>query len=107
MLWPDMPIDCVVSLGTGDVPRQPRAKAMSTYLETGTILIENACSVERPDEALANTLPMSGCHYYRCVGGSPSSYRVSCCHVLHVVATSRQDRPAWPSCAAFLRGHPA
>ena len=45
MLFPDSPIDCVVSLGCGSTPPRPRPRGMSTYLDTGNMLIESACNV--------------------------------------------------------------
>ena len=40
MIWPDVPIDCLVSLGSGAVPTTRREKSMSAYLDTGSVLIE-------------------------------------------------------------------
>lgn len=65
-LWPDVPIDCLVSLGCGGTPLQKRERSMSAYLETGNVLIESACSVERTDAALCTLLPMiPGIRYFR------------------------------------------
>lgn len=65
-LWPDTPIDCVVSLGAGAVPVVRRPKSMSSYLDTGNVLIESACSIERVDESLATLAPMiPGLKYFR------------------------------------------
>ncbi|KAK9820032.1 hypothetical protein WJX72_005289 [[Myrmecia] bisecta] len=58
LLWPDAPIDCLVSLGSGSVPVRPREKSMSAYLDTGSVLIESACSVERVDMLLSTLLPL-------------------------------------------------
>ena len=43
LLWPDAPIDSLVSLGSGAVPLQRREKSMSAYLDIGSVLIE-ACT---------------------------------------------------------------
>lgn len=65
-LWPDVPIDCLVSMGCGATPLQKRERSMSAYLETGNVLIESACSVERTDAALCTLLPMiPGIRYFR------------------------------------------
>lgn len=41
---------------------------MSSYLDTGSVLIESASEVERTNAALATLLSMvPGIHYYRCV----------------------------------------
>jgi hypothetical protein len=58
LLWPDAPIDVFVSVGTGSTPAGRRDRGMSSYVDTGNILIESATSVERVHEALATTLPM-------------------------------------------------
>ena len=40
LLWPDVPVSCLVSLGSGAVPMQRREKSMSAYLDIGSVLIE-------------------------------------------------------------------
>jgi predicted acylesterase/phospholipase RssA len=65
MLYPDVKVDCVVSLGVGIVPTAPRAKAVSSYFETGSAVIEGASTVSRAHEALSCMLDMSGCLYER------------------------------------------
>ncbi|XP_048595757.1 phospholipase A I isoform X2 [Brassica napus] len=57
LLWPDTKIDCLVSIGSGSVPTRVR-KGGWRYLDTGQVLIESACSVERVEEALSTLLPM-------------------------------------------------
>jgi hypothetical protein len=66
MLYPEVPIDCVVSLGVGSVPEAARPRAMSSYFETGTAVVESAVGVERAHEALCAMLDLSGCLYERC-----------------------------------------
>ncbi|XP_061347864.1 phospholipase A I-like isoform X2 [Gastrolobium bilobum] len=57
LLWPDTKIDCLVSLGCGSTPTRVR-KGGWRYLDTGQVLIESACSVDRVEEALSTLLPM-------------------------------------------------
>ncbi|XP_054777187.1 phospholipase A I-like isoform X1 [Prosopis cineraria] len=57
LLWPDTKIDCLVSIGCGSVPTKLR-KGGWRYLDTGQVLIESACSVDRVEEALSTLLPM-------------------------------------------------
>ncbi|KAG6641648.1 phospholipase A I-like isoform X1 [Carya illinoinensis] len=57
LLWPDTRIDCLVSIGCGSVPTKVR-KGGWRYLDTGQVLIESACSVDRVEEALSALLPM-------------------------------------------------
>ncbi|XP_077219901.1 phospholipase A I-like protein isoform X2 [Tasmannia lanceolata] len=65
LLWPDTQIDCLVSIGCGSVPTKVR-KGGWRYLDTGQVLIESACSVERVEEALNTLLPMlPEIHYFR------------------------------------------
>ncbi|XP_058093456.1 phospholipase A I isoform X2 [Magnolia sinica] len=65
LLWPDTRIDCLVSVGCGSVPTKVR-KGGWRYLDTGQVLIESACSVDRVDEALNALLPMlPEIHYFR------------------------------------------
>ncbi|ONI10026.1 hypothetical protein PRUPE_4G024000 [Prunus persica] len=65
LLWPDTRIDCLVSIGCGSVPTKVR-KGGWRYLDTGQVLIESACSVERVEEALSTLLPMlPGMQYFR------------------------------------------
>lgn len=66
MLYPDIPIDCVVSMGVGLAPSASRPRGMHSYLDMGSAVVESACSVDRPHEALACMLDMSGCVYERC-----------------------------------------
>ncbi|GFZ06323.1 phospholipase A I-like protein [Actinidia rufa] len=65
LLWPDTKIDCLVSIGCGSVPTKVR-KGGWRYLDTGQVLIESACSVDRVEEALSALLPMlPEIHYFR------------------------------------------
>ncbi|XP_042509238.1 phospholipase A I isoform X1 [Macadamia integrifolia] len=57
LLWPDSKIDCLVSIGCGSVPTKAR-KGGWRYLDTGQVLIESACSVDRVEEELNTLLPM-------------------------------------------------
>ncbi|PNY12712.1 tryptophan synthase beta chain 2 chloroplastic-like [Trifolium pratense] len=65
LLWPDTKIDCLVSIGCGSVPTKIR-KGGWRYMDTGQVLVESACSVDRVEEALSTLLPMlPEIHYYR------------------------------------------
>ncbi|GKV16049.1 hypothetical protein SLEP1_g26757 [Rubroshorea leprosula] len=65
LLWPDAKIDCLVSLGCGSVPTKVRRGGWR-YLDTGQVLIESACSVDRVEEAVSTLLPMlPGIQYFR------------------------------------------
>ncbi|XP_012444889.1 phospholipase A I isoform X3 [Gossypium raimondii] len=57
LLWPDTKIDCIVSIGCCSLPIKAR-KGGWRYLDTGQVLIESACSVDRAEEALSILLPM-------------------------------------------------
>ncbi|KAL5972699.1 Phospholipase A I [Asimina triloba] len=57
LLWPDTRIDCLLSVGCGSVPTKVR-KGGWRYLDTGQVLIESACSVDRAEEALDALMPM-------------------------------------------------
>ncbi|CAI9087783.1 OLC1v1021952C1 [Oldenlandia corymbosa var. corymbosa] len=57
LLWPDARIDSLVSLGCCSVPTKVR-KGGWRYLDTGQVLIESACSVDRVEEALSTLLTM-------------------------------------------------
>jgi hypothetical protein len=67
LLWPELDMECVVSLGCGVPAPGRRERSMSAYLEMGSILIESACSTDRVHEALATLLPAARTQYYRCV----------------------------------------
>jgi len=65
-LWPNTPIEVLVSVGTGSTPKSRRDKGLSAFMDTGNILIESATSVERVHEALATMTPlMPNMKYYR------------------------------------------
>ncbi|CAI9756592.1 unnamed protein product [Fraxinus pennsylvanica] len=65
LLWPDAKIDCLVSIGCGSTPTKVR-KGGWRYLDTGQVLIESACSVDRVEEALSALIPMlPSVHYFR------------------------------------------
>jgi len=65
LLWPDTPIDCLVSVGCGSIPTKTR-KGGWRYFDTGQVLIESACAVDRVEEALDTLIPMlPEIHYFR------------------------------------------
>lgn len=59
-LWPDRQIECVVSVGTGEVPRVKRKDASSFHrlIDASEVMLESSCNVERVDEALGTLLPL-------------------------------------------------
>ncbi|KAK8947196.1 hypothetical protein KSP39_PZI006961 [Platanthera zijinensis] len=57
LLWPDTRIDCLVSIGCCSVPIKVR-KGGWRYLDTGQVLIESACSVERVEETMDTLMPL-------------------------------------------------
>ena len=58
-LWPESSIDCLVSIGSGNIPLTKREKnTVSSYLDIGSVLIESACDVSRVDAILSTLLPM-------------------------------------------------
>jgi len=64
--WPGVPVDVLVSLGSGGTPPRPRdASAISRYIDAGAVLVEAACDVYRADDALALLAPAAGVHYHR------------------------------------------
>eukprot|EP00775_Hariotina_reticulata_P011345 gene11345-11494_t len=66
LLHPQLPIDCLVSLGCGAEPPQERSKGLSAVIDTGAVLLESACSVDRVHEALVTTMTLiPGAAYYR------------------------------------------
>ena len=65
-LWPDTPVDVLVSIGSGDTPPARRERSVSTYLETGNVLIESATDTQRVAAALATLAPLvPGLRYFR------------------------------------------
>lgn len=52
-LWPHANVSVLVSIGTGSTPPSKRSKGLSSFMETGNIIIESATSVDRVHEALA------------------------------------------------------
>ena len=70
-LWPDTPVDVLVSIGSGDTPPARRERSVSTYLETGNVLIESATDTQRIAAALATLAPLvPGLRYFRCAAAS-------------------------------------
>eukprot|EP00898_Chlorokybus_atmophyticus_P001815 jgi/Chlat1/2634/Chrsp178S02477 len=64
-LWPDLPIECLVSVGSGVAPPKIRGKSWR-YIDTGQVLVESACSTHRTEEALETLLPLlPNLSYYR------------------------------------------
>ena len=82
-LWPHTPVDCLVSLGSGSVPITKREKSMSAYLDTGSVLIESACNVERIAAVLYTLAPfVPNFKYYRSVSMAGEGWAVHCSALL-------------------------
>ncbi|CAI5466949.1 unnamed protein product [Closterium sp. Yama58-4] len=66
LLWPDLPLDCVVSLGCGSAPPKLRGRPGWRVADTGQVLAEAATSVEQADLAFESVMPMlPDVKYYR------------------------------------------
>ncbi|CAI6003024.1 unnamed protein product [Closterium sp. NIES-65] len=66
LLWPDLPLDCVVSLGCGSAPPKLRGRPGWRVADTGQVLAEAATSVEQADLAFESVIPMlPDVKYYR------------------------------------------
>lgn len=64
LLYPDLPVEVLVSLGCGQAP--PEARSGKSIVDTGSLLVESACSTDRAHEALSTLLPLvPGTRYYR------------------------------------------
>ncbi|KAJ9566706.1 hypothetical protein OSB04_002672 [Centaurea solstitialis] len=57
LLWPDAKIDTLVSIGCCSVPIKARRGGWR-YLDTGQVLVESACSIERVEDMLSTLLAM-------------------------------------------------
>ncbi|XP_024984549.1 phospholipase A I-like isoform X2 [Cynara cardunculus var. scolymus] len=57
LLWPDAKIDTLVSIGCCSVPIKVRRGGWR-YLDTGQVLVESACSIERVEDMLSTLLSM-------------------------------------------------
>lgn len=88
LLWPEVQPELLISIGTGDTPQTKRGNSMSSFMDTGSILIESATSVRRVSEALATILPLvPGLTYHRFC-----SEDVRCGMELDEVDTAAWDR---------------
>lgn len=46
-LWPESSISALVSIGTGSTPISQRGTGISSFIDTGSVLIESATSVDQ------------------------------------------------------------
>eukprot|EP00198_Chlamydomonas_reinhardtii_P013397 XP_001702734.1 predicted protein [Chlamydomonas reinhardtii] len=66
LLWPNTPVEALVSVGCGAAPSVRREKGAHAMLDTGAVLVDAATSPDRADEALSTLLPLvPGCRYFR------------------------------------------
>ena len=64
--WPGVPIDVLVSAGSGNVPVKLRdASTISRFVDAGTVLVESACDVHRTDDLMRLLAPAAGIQYFR------------------------------------------
>ena len=64
--WPGVPIDVIVSCGSGNMPVKLRdASTISRFVDAGTVLVESACDVHRTDDVLRLLAPAAGIQYFR------------------------------------------
>lgn len=59
-IWPDENIRCLLSVGVGSTPSSERQESMSSYIDTGSALLESATDVEevhRAMEVISNLVP--------------------------------------------------
>jgi hypothetical protein len=52
-IWPDAPISLLVSVGTGSGPVTERQRGVSSYIDTGSALLESATNVEEVHRSLS------------------------------------------------------
>ena len=67
LLWPDQPIDVVVSLGVGSAPVVKREVGLSAFMETGAILIESRWASESAWEGSEDGVCLLLCHIARLI----------------------------------------
>jgi hypothetical protein len=66
-------------------------------IDTGSVLLESACSVDRVHEALAATLPLvPGCQYYRSAHALPQLQHTITIGVYHVASEQADWRMLQP-----------
>ena len=64
--WPGVPVDVLVSCGSGNIPVKLRdASTISRFVDAGAVLVESACDVHRTDDVLQLLAPAAGIQYYR------------------------------------------
>jgi hypothetical protein len=65
-LWPDRPVEVLVSLGTGIPATRPKGPPSSNLLELLTVLMNSACSADKVHTALQLFSPsVQGLQYFR------------------------------------------
>lgn len=65
LLWPQKSIDCIVSIGLGAVPSAQREKSSSSFIESGSVLIESCCSVESTHDMMTLLSSFVDLPYFR------------------------------------------
>ena len=65
-LWPDKPIDVLVSISSGNVAPKTRDASSLSLMTLRNVLMESSCDVDRVDDSLRTLLPLvPGAKYFR------------------------------------------
>lgn len=72
VIWPDVPISVLVSVGSGSFPFKPREKSGHWFIDMGTELMESATNFHLIGGALETLMPLiPGLQYFRLCPSDP------------------------------------